>query len=621
VLISNVAAAAALAIMLSADWRDKVIAPGPLTEPHAQLLRRDGERPRCSACHSSAGDGVSGWTATLVVGQGDRPTQSQLCMKCHDKTIVPQLALAAHNLPPDELRRIRQGDKSQTGRGGETGRQGEVSPSSVSLDANPPVSLSLVCAACHREHHGAMFDLTAVDNQACQTCHRQKYESFATDHPDFGAWPYEQRTPIAFDHASHQAKHFREKKQAFDCRQCHVDDPTRSVQLLTVYETACASCHNDKIATSVARGIPVFALPTLDVAALRKAGLDIGPWPAAANGDFDGKLPPIMKLLLSADPAAAKAMATLGHDFELLDIDAESREQLTACADLALALKRLLSELNEAGAAAVRPRLSAALGRDLTEDEFKQLVTGLSIDTVQSATRAWLGQAVAGGPPERAAERGRREPTDSAPGAWFYDPASLSIRYLPAGHADPVLAAWMTSLAIFADAEKNSLQLAVFNELTLPTAPGLCASCHTIEKRPAGQRIIHWRATDRSKAPRAFTKFSHGPHILLPELADCTACHSVDEAGGNRTNAANEQPAAFVSEFQPLTKQLCATCHTLRAAGDRCQSCHNYHVESVESLRLSVEGQKRLSHLFDSQPSTFNPQPAKTSSGTRPARR
>ena len=55
-------------------------------------------------------------------------------------------------------------------------------------------------------------DLTAIDNVACQTCHQQRYESFAGDHPDFGIWPYERRTRIAFNHASHRDKHFVEKK-------------------------------------------------------------------------------------------------------------------------------------------------------------------------------------------------------------------------------------------------------------------------------------------------------------------------------------------------------------------------------------------------------------------------
>jgi hypothetical protein len=46
------------------------------------------------------------------------------------------------------------------------------------------------------------------------------------------------------------------------------------------------------------------------------------------------------------------------------------------------------------------------------------------------------------------------------------------------------------------------------------------------------------------------------------------------------------QMSRFVSEFKPLTKRQCAECHTKTAAGDRCQSCHNYHVETVEGWRI-----------------------------------
>ena len=82
----------------------------------------------------------------------------------------------------------------------------------------------------------------------------------------------------------------------------------------------------------MARGVPMFALPTLDVDALREAGHDIGPWPEEATGDFDGRLPPVMKLLLAGDPAAAEAMATLGADFDFFDVDPDDPEQLAACA-------------------------------------------------------------------------------------------------------------------------------------------------------------------------------------------------------------------------------------------------------------------------------------------------
>ncbi len=69
-----------------------------------------------------------------------------------------------------------------------------------------------------------------------------------------------------------------------------------------------------------------------------------------------------MKLLLAADPAAARAIEKLGADFEFLDIDASDKDQLAASAELAAAIKKLVSELNEGGPAAAIKRLTIALG-------------------------------------------------------------------------------------------------------------------------------------------------------------------------------------------------------------------------------------------------------------------
>ena len=54
------------------------------------------------------------------------------------------------------------------------------------------------------------------------------------------------------------------------------------------YEATCAACHDEKIATSVGRGVPMLALPTLDVDALESAGFDIGAWPKGATATSTG---------------------------------------------------------------------------------------------------------------------------------------------------------------------------------------------------------------------------------------------------------------------------------------------------------------------------------------------
>jgi hypothetical protein len=562
-------------ILLSTNWRNDMIAPGPLATSHAQLFSRNGGESKCSACHAAADGAVIDWAAGFIgLGKVD-PTQSQLCLTCHGEFVSPELALVAHNAPADLLRELSRTRMDVRG-GFVHAAQAAFSPGD-----------QLACSTCHREHHGPHSDLTAMDNAACQVCHVERYESFAVDHPDFGNWPYERRTRIAFNHASHQAKHFAEKSKAFDCRKCHVPDISGSVQLTASYEVACAECHDEKIATSLARGVPMFALPSLDVESLQSAGQDIGSWPESASGDFDGRLPPAMKLLLASDPRARAAIATLGHDFDVFDVDPAEPAQLAACADLANAIRELFADVNAGGPAAMKNRLSAVLEYEVDDSIVASLLSGISHDLVRTAAMNWLQlndseQHSTEWPALRGMRLSRTNSEDYAfgpTGTWHRDDATLSLRYRPAVHADPVLTGWLELLARTPIESRSQPADAVFNELASPTAPGLCISCHSTEKLPDGRTRINWRASNRANEPRGFTQFVHGPHLVLPQLADCTACHAVDKTAQAKTTYVGDDPCRFASDFLPLRKNQCAQCHTAVAAGDRCQSCHNYHVE------------------------------------------
>jgi hypothetical protein len=171
------------------------------------------------------------------------------------------------------------------------------------------------------------------------------------------------------------------------------------------------------------------------------------------------------------------------------------------------------------------------------------------------------------------------EPSYAPAGSWFRDDATFSIRYRPAAHADPVLTSWLEMIAAASHGTRQSLALEAFKEWTTPTSAGLCATCHSIEQPAAGRLDINWRGNNRAATPRMFTKFSHGPHLVLPDLTDCTACHAIDAGVARADTYAGWDPSRFASEFLPISKQSCATCHTSKAAGDNCQQCHNYHVE------------------------------------------
>jgi len=344
------------------------------------------------------------------------------------------------------------------------------------------------------------------------------------------------------------------------------------------------------------------------VPAMKSAGFDIGDWPKAATGDFDGRLPPPMKLLLAGDPAAAQAMETLGADFEFFDVDSEDAAQLEACATLALSIKRLLVSLEESTSSTLRERLNAALGRSVPDSQLNRLLIGLPEEMIRSTMAARLPGAEDDNQPTtelggaNSASNMPKPPSDEGMppsigilqtalrfdpvGTWTRDDATLSIRYQPTAHADPVLASWLELLASVPQLEQRPIAVAVFKELSSPAAPGLCASCHSTERAANDRLTINWRAYNRTAEPRTLTKFSHGPHVLLPQLADCTSCHTINAGADTTTSYATEDPYAFVSDFSPLSKQQCVYCHTAKAAGDSCQKCHNYHVDIVESWRL-----------------------------------
>ncbi len=558
-------------VCLSADWRDRAIAPGPLAQQHAQLMERASTPANCTACHSAANQNLAGWMTSLVVHRDDQPTQSQLCMKCHSQTIANEFALMAHNVPAEILQRLRTRDVQLVENAGDKdGSHKAARVRTLPLPLPTREGSVVACSTCHREHHGARFDLTVMDNQACQSCHQQRFESFATDHPDFGVWPYERRTRIAFNHASHRDKHFAEKKQSFNCATCHTADNTGKVQLTASYEATCAACHDEKISTSVARGVPMLALPTMDVAALRSAGLEIGTWPKGATGDFDGRFPPVMKLLLAGDPAAAQALAKLRPDFDFQDIDPKNRQQLEACAALATATVKLCNDLAASPNVTIRTRLQIALGRELNDMQVRLLIGGLSADTVRSAAGSWFSESKAAlttpnvapatnSPSIQSKANQPRVAIFASAGDWQYDEGSFSIRYRPTAHADPVLATWLDVLADAPALNEHPVAAAMFKDLSKPTAPGLCASCHSVERTAADSLVVNWRANDRTSEPRGFTKFSHGPHLLIPQLADCTHCHAIDSKAAATTAYTDLNPAQFVSDFAPLAKQQCSS--------------------------------------------------------------
>ncbi len=688
-----------IVVVLASNFRNEVLAPGPLTQAHAQIIRREDRSERCATCHPTGNGNL--WEMCRVglgLGEALGPPQWELCLKCHEKTIPREHALAAHSLPQNFL----EAQAKPVLAAQPAARKGGFELPQFETKRN-----QLDCAICHREHHGAEHSLAALTNAQCQTCHQEQFQSLTHGHPEFQNWPYRHAARIQFNHRSHGSKHFVEAKRDFTCTACHVDDPEKSSKLLASFEQTCASCHGEKINASAIGGVVFLRLPSLDLEALAAAGEKLA-WPAAASGDFDGRLPWEMQLLLAADAEVKSALPALGSDVDFANLNAENPADVAAAAKIARGIRRLFDDLATRGHVAVEERLQVTLTPEATSAQ-KQAVAaftqGLSPETLGTLS-SWfreespLQQAAFNAeddslvseedqkeleklPPgvtpkplpakeepkaeeTKPEESQQEEPTPAppaeksdavemelidpglldpdllvpdavepdlteppptadarpmeapsvaspqpaqpqpsnplrnstpspapplllpsptpaptplslphAPSSWFADPVSLTLRYVPRGHGDPVLAAWLEAAV---RRQTSPAAETTFLQATDPKSSGLCFQCHTTH--PSGEatagRTIAWHSQPFER--RGFTKFSHRPHQIQPMLADCTHCHSLRSAISLTAREVNFSSPMAEPDFHPITKKSCVSCHTAGSAGDSCVQCHRYHV-------------------------------------------
>ena len=618
-----------LLIILSSPYRNEFLAPGPLHSSHAQLLAGEGA-DRCAACHNGSANSSFGWIAHAISGASNETTQSQLCLECHKSNFDEAFALNPHNVDPEKL-------AQRTAR-----FQNASFITSLSM---PPVNgeNEIACRSCHREHKSS-DDLTAMTDAQCQSCHQSNFHSFESDHSEFTNWPRASQQNIAFDHASHSSKHFPAGGATFDCNRCHLDDAWQNVKTLAPFEQACASCHEQKIVDSGQQGLAIVALPMLDMKAIEGQKLSVGTWPLAATGDFDGELPPAMKLLLSADPNAGPILNARPNSFEFLDLDPANADDVSDAVTLAWSIKRLLIDVSINGQIAIQQRLEIALGRTVQPSQVAGMMDGLQQQDFAAAARRWFpgvgaeikqkfGDSIEGGlsskiseeawlanvpiqetlaeNPLAALKNGNHPPSgrvslDSRQGAmagegeapqrqnppatavnfpntstqtgWVRDDRSLRIFYRPSGHADPFLKHWIEAVSKTPSANERPAVSAMLESLTKPTSIGNCRYCHTLKRDQDDSLVMNWKEHRRDGSMSQFTSFSHRPHLVQPMLQDCSHCHRLNEAVSNKESFASVDRLDYKSNFHPIEKATCASCHRAGLTDNGCTTCHDYHV-------------------------------------------
>lgn len=159
-------------------------------------------------------------------------------------------------------------------------------------------------------------------------------------------------------------------------------------------------------------------------------------------------------------------------------------------------------------------------------------------------------------------------------GGWYRD--EFTLRYRPAGHADPVVRAWL-------DLAVSRPEL---GEWLDPQAPGACTQCHSIDAgtvthadaTPSVVRTIQWQPRGIAPSEHHFTEFDHGKHFSLVGDQGCTRCHQLDAQAPYAESFDDQDPHSFASNFSPIEQTVCLECHQPQRAGNDCTQCHRYHI-------------------------------------------
>lgn len=552
----------AVGVLFDSSWWAK---PGKLTSAHAQLLANLAsqgdsgvQNESCSTCHSDASLDSVGRNLVFSLSDHDTVDLTAKCIDCHHATTPPAVARMAHNLPPSARAEIRANLE------GEPNRFSLIAMMGSAVDQE-----SVSCAVCHREHQGTLADLTAMADAQCQSCHAVQFDSFSGNHPDFSRYPTPNESAVAFNHASHFQKHFPESEGKLtpgefaniqDCKSCHAIDAGGDTVLRVAYET-CATCHDEAIKVA-STSVNWFALPTVPAEAFSSDGTS--KWPDAATGWFDGRLSPLMQLMLRSDGLTDEQLKQL-RGGDLSGLDGENAADLKLGRQLAVAMAGILRDVAADGQMAIESRLSKA---GVAESVIERLLSELSPQLIDSATGTWFSPTPSS--PRRFDASGKL-----LTGGWYRDDLTMALSYRGRGHQDEVIRGLVELAASLPVDDLIGKQLH-----DLPSVQA-CTQCHV----KASQIPDAWVTNDLAKrtvdrATNRLTRFHHGPHLTSKQGGGCVDCHRLQTKSSVMVNLVGVSPVDSVPHlhgFSNIRKADCLSCHGSSVGSDSCVTCHDYH--------------------------------------------
>ena len=403
------------------------------------------------------------------------------------------------------------------------------------------------CASCHTEHKGAAFKIAQVPDFACANCHQKSFDNFDSNHPAFPAnYPYTRPGTIFFDHAKHIKDYFTDPKRT--------KGPERDAKFAAVAKAKCTACHSIENATREVKPKPYAEI---------------------CAGCHDAQIAKRELVLFEPEKVTAAASMLLGLEKDGDEQAAKER------------LSKLWGSMARSGTDALAELVPPA---DAAKKQAPDaLYAGLGAQVAREAGAAWSsGRAVAG--------TGAKE---SAPG-WATgnnSEGNPALFYRPAGHADPVLKAWIEWLRVAIhskDGNKRAVAKEAMNDfLDSQTGPGACGKCHSAALRAITpeRNTAAWGYTGPDSRP--LTRYTHTKHLgLVDPDAGCTTCHELNATSkyAKYFTGKASTAAVYESNFAGIRKETCIECHREGQVNSTCQGCHAYHLPHRFNLGFRQKG-------------------------------
>ena len=480
---------------------------GPLSRSHEKFTETKG----CSSCHSAHAQGPVAWIKA-VFSQEDI---SVGCANCHSFSGSDSIS---HN--NKDLIKDREVRKTE-------------------------------CVICHREHNGERMNNLKLTGEQCNTCHKNKFDSFSKGHPEFPEkYPYFNRNSLKFDHSSHLNKHFENPKFSAkgpkSCMGCHqVTLSDREVRP-QAFEMICVECHGSQIKKKelVLLRLPEFMQNYIDGDSLIQA----------CNAPAQDKTEEEFLSVSTEIPALVSSF--------LLNVPEDDPETYEK------PMQELIMAMAEESILPVEDLLNSQTENPLAD----KLLLGMNPEVLKRAACSW-GLNLEYEPPAEAKF-----------GGWYAD--MLEVRYKPIGHRDPVAKSWVEfALAVSTaqeDEDKATRAIAMRDEvISDKEGVGGCVKCHaineTITKEGKKELEVEWKYKNVNNRPHS--QYSHSSHIeIMGNNNSCSNCHILNSKADYMASFKSFDGTEWSSNFESIEKKTCMQCHVKSKINQDCQTCHVYHL-------------------------------------------